>query len=120
MEPRPTPSWLRTALLGILLLEIGAIVIWAAVECIDEPSGSTRAAGAEIGAGLIFLPILGLAGVGLGILARRRRSHGNVLNVVLGTEYRAAVGVPIAGAIIVYPCTGRPRRFFTARDRPEA
>ncbi len=42
---------------------------------------------------------------------------GDILNVTLGTERRAAIGIPIAGAIIVYLCTGRPRRFFTGKNR---
>lgn len=37
---------------------------------------------------------------------------GDVLNGVLGAEPRAIVGVPIAGALLIYLATARVRRFF--------
>jgi hypothetical protein len=39
---------------------------------------------------------------------------GDTMNVVLGIEPRAAVGIPIAGAIIAYLVTARVRRFFSS------
>jgi hypothetical protein len=37
---------------------------------------------------------------------------GDIVNVVLGTEPRGAVGIPIAAAIIVYLLSSRVREFF--------
>jgi uncharacterized membrane protein (DUF2068 family) len=37
---------------------------------------------------------------------------GDIVNVALGTEPRAAVGIPIAAAIIVYLLSSRVREFF--------
>ncbi len=38
---------------------------------------------------------------------------GDILNATLGAEPRAAIGVPIAGAIVAYLGSRRVRRFFT-------
>ena len=37
---------------------------------------------------------------------------GNTLNVVLGTEPRAAIGIPITGALLLYLASERVRRYF--------
>ena len=37
---------------------------------------------------------------------------GDILNVLLGTEPRAAIGIPIGGALLAYLSTRRVRRFF--------
>jgi len=37
---------------------------------------------------------------------------GDIVNVVLGTEPRAAVGIPIAAAIIVYLLSSQVREYF--------
>ena len=42
---------------------------------------------------------------------------GDVTNVLLGTEPRAIVGVPIAGLILAYLLSKRVRLFFSRADR---
>ena len=37
---------------------------------------------------------------------------GDTLNVVLGTEPRAAIGIPITGALLLYLASERVQRYF--------
>jgi len=45
------------------------------------------------------------------------RLVGHAVNALVGPEPRAAVGIPIAGAIILYLTTRRVRRFFSSAAR---
>ena len=44
---------------------------------------------------------------------------GDVVNVLLGTEPRAIVGVPVAAAILFYLMSRKVRRLFGARERED-
>jgi len=141
MEPpiRPGRPAGVTAL-GVFFL-VGAVI--AAVSCLSLsfPGGplepmwrlNPRARVAFSGLGLWAVALLAVvsaacATAGVGLFLGRRWGHrlalgllvfnllGDVLNTVLGTEPRAIVGVPIAGALVVYLWTARVRRYFDERE----
>jgi hypothetical protein len=43
---------------------------------------------------------------------------GTLASATLGQQPRAALGLPLAGAVVGYLCTQRVRRFFAVRRRP--
>jgi Kef-type K+ transport system membrane component KefB len=43
---------------------------------------------------------------------------GDLINVALGTEPRALIGVPVAVLILLFLCSARVRRFFNAAGAP--
>jgi ABC-type branched-subunit amino acid transport system permease subunit len=125
--------------LGIFFLA-GAVI--AAVSCLSlsSPGGplepmwrlNPRARVAFSGLGLWAAALLAVvsaacAAAGVGLFRGRRWGHrlaigllvfnllGDVLNTVLGTEPRAAIGIPIAGALVVYLWTVRVRKYFGER-----
>jgi hypothetical protein len=52
----------------------------------------------------------------LGVLAAN--AIGDAVNAILGIEPRAAIGLPVAGALILYLASRRGRRFFAAGAAP--
>ena len=77
-----------------------ALMIVLSVACVVTGEGLRR--GARWGY------VLAIAGLAFQML-------GDVVNTVFGIEPRAVIGIPIAGALILYLTTGRVRRFFAPR-----
>jgi hypothetical protein len=81
------------------------IGVWAIVlMCVVSVACASAAAGLWRGARWGYLLALVLLAINL---------LGDIMNVVLGTERRAAVGIPIVIAVLAFLLSKRMRRFFS-------
>ena len=90
-----------------------------------NPRARSAFSGLGVAAPALLVLVSGACGIAsVGILRRRRWGHrvavglisvnlvGDAVNAALGIEPRAAVGVPIAGALLFYLLSRRVRGYF--------
>ena len=99
-----------------------------------NPRARTAFSGLGVAAPALLVLVAGACGIAsVGIFRRRTWGHrtavglismnlvGDTVNAALGIEPRAAVGIPIAGALLVYLLSRRVRGYFgVANGRREA